>query len=163
LFSATFPEEVQALAQSLLRDARAHRRAGQLSKTPRRALTQRAIVVDARQAHRSCCKHLIEQRPGWSRVLVFVATQYATRSRRRKALQSRHQRHRRCTAELSQGSRAQVLKEFKRWTRGTCWSTTDLAARGIDIAELPAVVNYDLPRSADDYTASHRPHRPCRR
>jgi superfamily II DNA/RNA helicase len=52
---------------------------------------------------------------------------------------------------LSQGARTQVLQEFKdeRWQVVV---TTDLAARGIDIAQLPAVVNYDLPRSTDDYT-----------
>lgn len=51
---------------------------------------------------------------------------------------------------LSQGARKQTLDAFKdkRWD---VLVTTDLAARGIDIAELPVVVNYDLPRSADDY------------
>ena len=51
---------------------------------------------------------------------------------------------------LSQGARKQVLQEFKdeRWQVVV---TTDLAARGIDIAQLPAVVNFDLPRSAVDY------------
>ncbi|WP_200845483.1 C-terminal helicase domain-containing protein, partial [Roseomonas sp. 18066] len=51
---------------------------------------------------------------------------------------------------LSQGARRQVLQEFKdeRWQVVV---TTDLAARGIDIAGLPAVVNYDLPRAAADY------------
>ena len=51
---------------------------------------------------------------------------------------------------LSQGARNQVLQEFKdeRWQVVV---TTDLAARGIDIAQLPAVVNYDLPRSAVNY------------
>ena len=52
---------------------------------------------------------------------------------------------------MSQGSRQQVLDEFKtgRWDVVV---TTDLASRGIDIAQLPVVVNYDLPRSATDYT-----------
>jgi len=52
--------------------------------------------------------------------------------------------------DLSQGARQQVLDEFKadRWQVVV---TTDLAARGIDIAQLPVVLNYDLPRSAVDY------------
>jgi superfamily II DNA/RNA helicase len=52
--------------------------------------------------------------------------------------------------DLSQGARKQVLAEFK----DEQWEvviTTDLASRGIDIAKLPVVVNYDLPRSAVDY------------
>jgi ATP-dependent RNA helicase RhlE len=51
---------------------------------------------------------------------------------------------------LSQGARTQVLDEFKaeRWEVVV---TTDLAARGIDISQLPVVLNYDLPRSPVDY------------
>jgi ATP-dependent RNA helicase RhlE len=52
--------------------------------------------------------------------------------------------------DLSQGARTKVLAEFK----NEQWDvvvTTDLAARGIDIAQLPVVINYDLPRSAVDY------------
>jgi ATP-dependent RNA helicase RhlE len=51
---------------------------------------------------------------------------------------------------LSQGARKQTLQEFKE-KRWDVLVTTDLAARGIDIAQLPVVVNYDLPRSAVDY------------
>jgi superfamily II DNA/RNA helicase len=53
--------------------------------------------------------------------------------------------------QLSQGKRSQVLDDF-RATRIRVVVATDLAARGIDVVELPVVVNYDLPRSADDYT-----------
>ena len=52
---------------------------------------------------------------------------------------------------LSQGKRTQVLADFKA-SRITVVVATDVAARGIDIAQLPVVVNYDLPRSATDYT-----------
>ncbi|MBU1395704.1 MAG: C-terminal helicase domain-containing protein, partial [Gammaproteobacteria bacterium] len=85
----------------------------------------------------------------WERVLVFVATQHAAEhvaaklNRDGLSATSFH-------GGLSQGAREQTLDEFKdkRWD---VLVTTDLAARGIDIAELPVVVNYDLPRSADDY------------
>ncbi|MEG0201609.1 MAG: C-terminal helicase domain-containing protein, partial [Comamonas sp.] len=52
--------------------------------------------------------------------------------------------------DMSQGARKEVLDQFKakRWQ---LLITTDLAARGIDISQLPVVVNYDLPRSAADY------------
>jgi superfamily II DNA/RNA helicase len=52
---------------------------------------------------------------------------------------------------MSQGARQEVLEEFKA-SRWEVLVTTDLASRGIDIAQLPVVVNYDLPRSATDYT-----------
>ena len=52
--------------------------------------------------------------------------------------------------DMSQGARKDVLDQFKarRWQ---LLITTDLAARGIDIAQLPTVINYDLPRSPADY------------
>jgi superfamily II DNA/RNA helicase len=53
--------------------------------------------------------------------------------------------------ELSQGKRTQVLADFKA-SRLKVVVATDVAARGLDIALLPVVVNYDLPRSALDYT-----------
>jgi superfamily II DNA/RNA helicase len=53
--------------------------------------------------------------------------------------------------ELSQGKRMQVLHDFKA-NRLNVVVATDMAARGLDIPQLPVVVNYDLPRSADDYT-----------
>ncbi len=52
--------------------------------------------------------------------------------------------------ELSQGARTQALADFKA-KRVQVLVATDVAARGLDIAQLPAVVNYDLPRSAVDY------------
>ncbi|MPN48982.1 ATP-dependent RNA helicase RhlE [bioreactor metagenome] len=53
--------------------------------------------------------------------------------------------------DLSQGARQQVLQEFKN-KQWQVLITTDLAARGIHVDELPLVVNYDLPRSAIEYT-----------
>ena len=53
--------------------------------------------------------------------------------------------------QLSQGKRSQVLADFKA-SRLAVVVATDVAARGLDIAQLPVVVNYDLPRSAVDYT-----------
>ena len=53
--------------------------------------------------------------------------------------------------DLSQGTRSEALEDFKN-SHFKVMVATDLAARGLDIVELPVVVNYDLPRSADDYT-----------
>jgi ATP-dependent RNA helicase RhlE len=86
---------------------------------------------------------------GWKQVLVFVASQYSAEHVANKLYNSGIY----ATAfhgGLSQGARQQVLDEFKagRWD---VLITTDLASRGIDIAQLPVVINYDLPRSAVDY------------
>jgi ATP-dependent RNA helicase RhlE len=89
------------------------------------------------------------QQGGWRRVLVFVATRYATEHVARK-LYGRGIHAAALHGEMSQTQRTAVLEDFKegRWD---VLVTTDLAARGIDIRGLEVVVNYDLPRSANDY------------
>ena len=145
LFSATFPAAVQTLADGLLRNPVrvevAH------TQDTASAIVQRVIAVDPKQ-RTQLLRHLVKTQ-GWERVLVFVATKYAAGLVAEKLYRGGvfaapfH-------GELSQGARQQVLQEFKdeRWEVVV---TTDLAARGIDIAQLPVVINYDLPRSAVDY------------
>jgi len=108
---------------------------------------QRAIAVDAGR-RTQLLRQLIKDN-GWERVLVFVATQY---SAERVAAKLHHGDLYATSFHggLSQGARKQALQEFKE-KRWDVVVTTDLAARGIDIAQLPVVVNYDLPRSAVDY------------
>jgi superfamily II DNA/RNA helicase len=111
-------------------------------------ITQRAIAVDPR-VRTQLLRHLL-QHSGWSRALVFVATKYSTEivaDKLRKAGIDAEPLH----GQLSQGKRTQVLDDFKA-SRIRVVVATDLAARGIDVVQLPVVVNYDLPRSADDYT-----------
>jgi superfamily II DNA/RNA helicase len=86
----------------------------------------------------------------WTRVLVFVATKHAAEivaDKLRKADINAEPFH----GELSQGKRTQVLMDFKA-SAVQVVVATDVAARGLDITALPVVVNYDLPRSATDYT-----------
>jgi ATP-dependent RNA helicase RhlE len=144
-FSATFPPAVQTLASGLLRDPR---RVDVPAPAQAEAMVlQRAIAVDA--GRRTQLLRKLIQDNGWARVLVFVATQY---SAERVAAKLHHGDLYATSFHggLSQGARKQALQEFKE-KRWDVVVTTDLAARGIDIAQLPVVVNYDLPRSAVDY------------
>jgi len=144
LFSATFPPTVAQLAEVLLRDpVRIDIQVG----TDAPATVQRAIAVDA--GRRSALLRHLLQHDGWSRVLVFVATRYATTHVAEK-LRRGQVRATALHGELSQGARTAALDDF-RDARVQVLVTTDLAARGLDISLLPVVVNYDLPRSADDY------------
>lgn len=145
LFSATFPAKLQALAQSLMREPVRIDIPVAIQAAP--DITQRAIQVD--EAKRSpLLRHLIKTQ-GWRQVLVFVATRYAcdlvADKLRRHGIQAAA-----FHADASQGARRQVLQAFKAGELQVVVAT-DLAARGLDVALLPAVVNYDLPRSADDY------------
>lgn len=144
-FSATFPPPVEALARQLLREP--VRVDVPTPAEPEAVVLQRAIAVDARRRAQLLRQLICEQR--WERVLVFVATQHMADHLASKL----HQGDVYATSlhgGLSQGARQQTLQEFKdkRWDVVV---TTDLAARGIHIDELPVVVNFDLPRSAVDY------------
>ncbi len=146
LFSATFAPEVQALAANLLHEP--VRITVEAFEGHQPDITQRAVAVDDKK-RTALLRHLIAEN-SWKQVLVFVATRYACEHVAGKLYKAGifatpfH-------GEMSQGARQDVLSEFKsgRWDVVV---TTDLAARGIDIAMLPVVVNYDLPRSATDYT-----------
>ena len=146
LFSATFAPEVEALAANLLRDP--VRITVDAFEGHKPDITQRAIRVDDKK-RTALLRHLMAEN-GWKQVLVFVATRYACEHVAGKLYKAGifatpfH-------GEMSQGARQDVLRDFKagRWDVVV---TTDLASRGLDIAMLPVVVNYDLPRSATDYT-----------
>ena len=146
LFSATFAPGIEALASRLLSNPLRI----EIQSEPETALeiVQRAIEVDAAR-RTQLLRHLV-QTEKWSRVLVFVATKHAAEivaDKLRKADINAEPFH----GELSQGKRTQVLMDFKAGAVQVVVAT-DVAARGLDITALPLVVNYDLPRSAIDYT-----------
>ncbi len=146
LFSATFPAQVRHLADGLLHEPTAiNVDAGAVPVAA--FIQQRAIEVDAGR-RTSLLRQLIAQH-AWSSVLVFVASQYGAEHVAAKlagaglSVTSLH-------GDLSQGARSQALEDFKAG-RVQILVATDVAARGLDIVGLAAVVNYDLPRSAADY------------
>ena len=145
-FSATFPPAIETMAEAMLNQPlRIKVQAGPQAEPE---IVQRAIEVDAPR-RTQLLRHLL-QTEKWQRVLVFVATKHAAEivaDKLRKADIEAEPFH----GELSQGKRNQVLQDFKLKILQVVVAT-DVAARGIDIAQLPVVVNYDLPRSAIDYT-----------
>lgn len=144
-FSATFAANVATFAETLLRDP--HRINIPSTEESKPDITQRAIMVDAKQ-RTQLLRHLF-QNEKWSRVLVFVATKYAAdliSTKLRRAHISAEAFH----GEQTQGKRSQVISDFKA-SRVKIVVATDVAARGLDISQLPVVVNFDLPRSSDDY------------
>ena len=145
-FSATFAPAIEALASSMLTDPlRIEVKAAPLAAPD---IKQRAIEVDPSR-RTQLLRHLVQSEK-WSRVLVFVATKHAAEivaDKLRKADIDAEPFH----GELSQGKRSQVLLDFKE-KQVQVVVATDVAARGLDIVQLPVVVNYDLPRSSTDYT-----------
>ncbi|MHA4866742.1 DEAD/DEAH box helicase [Duganella sp. PWIR1] len=145
-FSATFPPAVQKLADTILKQPTRVEVLSAPADQPN--IAQRAIEVDV--ARRTMLlKHLILEHE-WPAVMVFVATKYASDHVADKL--NRNGIHAASFhGELSQGARTETLTDFRSGHLQVLVAT-DMAARGIDIARLPAVVNYDLPRSAVDYT-----------
>ncbi len=145
LFSATFSPALAKLEKQVMRGPVRIELVEPATEVP--SITQRAVEVDASR-RTQLLRHLIETH-GWERVLVFVATTHATE----------HVAAKLCAAginaialsgEMSQGARTKALDAF-RGSRVHVLVATDLASRGLDITGLPAVVNYDLPRSPTDY------------
>ncbi|WP_174774510.1 DEAD/DEAH box helicase [Chromobacterium paludis] len=146
LFSATFPPAVRALAAKLQQQAlRIEIEPGAASAPD---IRQRAIEVDADR--RTMLLHHLLQTHGWERALVFVASRHAA-DRVADKLQRKGMPAAALHGDCSQSQRGQALADLKSG-RLRVLVATDVAARGIDIARLPLVVNYDLPRSTADYT-----------
>ena len=135
-----------ALAEGILRNPLRIEIAASVESTP--DILERAIEVDA--PRRAQLLVSLIKSNGWSRVLVFVATKYATEhvaaKLRRAGIDAGA-----LNGELSQGARTRALADFQS-SQLQVLVATDLAARGIDVVQLPAVVNFDLPRSAVEYT-----------
>ncbi len=145
LFSATFGSAVAQVAESLLRTPIRLDVAAPPTEVP--AIHQRAIEVD--KARRTqLLRHLVENNTS-ERVLVFVATTHATEHVAAK-LKAAGINAMALHGGMSQGARTRALDMF-RASNIHVLVATDLAARGLDITGLPMVVNYDLPRSPNDY------------
>jgi ATP-dependent RNA helicase RhlE len=145
-FSATFPSSVTTLTQTWSVNPTFIEIDDATQERP--DIAQRAIAVDTGR-RTQLLRHLIQENH-WKRTLVFVATKHAAEivaDKLRKVRIYAEPFH----GELSQGKRSQVLSDFKA-SRLKVVVATDMASRGLDIAELPVVVNFDLPRSSDDYT-----------
>ena len=145
LFSATFSDEIRALADSLLNRPALIEVARR--NAPAEAVTQRVHLVD-RERKRELLAHLIRENR-WRQVLVFTRTKHGANrladqlSRDGIAALAIH-------GNKSQSARTHALAQFKGGALPVLVAT-DIAARGIDIVELPHVVNFELPNVPEDY------------
>ena len=145
LFSATFSDEIRALADNLLNQPaliEAARRNAVADK-----ITHIVHPVD-RERKRDLLAYLIKQHR-WSQVLVFTRTKHGANKLVEFLIKSDIQAlaiH----GNKSQSARTQALAKFKTGDLQVLVAT-DIAARGIDISELPHVVNYELPQVPEDY------------
>ncbi|MEX3613952.1 MAG: DEAD/DEAH box helicase [Burkholderia gladioli] len=145
LFSATFSDEIKALADSLL-DSPALIEVARRNTTAE-TIAQKIYPVD-RDRKRELLTHLIREH-NWFQVLVFTRTKHGA-NRLAEQLGKDGISALAIHGNKSQSARARALTEFKAGTLQVLVAT-DIAARGIDIDQLPHVVNYELPNVPEDY------------
>jgi superfamily II DNA/RNA helicase len=145
MFSATFSPEIKKLANSFLKNpvlievARSNATADNV--------TQIVYKVEE-EAKREAVTHIIRER-GLKQVIVFSNTKIGA-SRLARQLVTAGVKASAIHGDKTQAERMAALDDFKRGEVEVLVAT-DVAARGLDIAELPCVINYDLPHNAEDY------------
>ncbi|MFV0681160.1 DEAD/DEAH box helicase [Ottowia sp.] len=145
LFSATFSNEIRELAAGLLNDPKS------IQVTPPNTTVERIaqlIYPVGRSRKRDVLAHLIGE-GDWTQVLVFTRTKFGA-NRVADFLCDQGIKAMALHGNKSQSARTQALAEFKSGELRALVAT-DIAARGIDIDELPHVVNYDIPNVPEDY------------
>ena len=145
LFSATFSNEIKELAENLLKNPQS------IQVTPPNTTVQRIsqlIHPVGRGKKKALLAHIIQSND-WSQVLVFTRTKFGANSvaeflsKQGISAMALH-------GNKSQTARTQALAGFKSGDIRALVAT-DIAARGIDIDELPHVVNYEIPNVSEDY------------
>ncbi len=145
LFSATFSPEIRKLARQVVSNP------VEISVTPRNAtadtVKQSLYSVDKSRRGNVLVRLIKENK--WKQCLVFVRTKHGA-NRLARQLESKGIASAAIHGDKSQGARTRALDGFKKGTVSVLVAT-DIAARGIDINQLPQVVNFDLPDQPEDY------------
>jgi ATP-dependent RNA helicase RhlE len=145
LFSATFSDEIRELANGLLKNPQS------VQVTPRNTTVQRITQVIhpvGRGKKKALLAHIINEQ-NWSQVLVFTRTKFGANNVA-EFLEKNGITAMALHGNKSQAARTQALNGFKSG-EVRALVATDIAARGIDIDDLPHVVNYEIPNVSEDY------------
>ncbi len=145
MFSATFSAEIRELTKGVLNQP------VQIDASPRNATAEniKQVVYTVSKSQKASLLSRLIKDGAWFQVLVFARTKHGANRIVEKLLKddiSALAIH----GNKSQGARTKALANFKKGLINVLVAT-DIAARGLDIAELPHVVNYDLPNIPEDY------------
>ncbi len=145
LFSATYSDDIRGLAERLLHDPLS------IQVAPRNApieLVEQCAYRVQKEQKRHLLVHLIQEGQ-WHQVLIFTRTKHGA-NRLTQQLEGAGIKAAAIHGNKSQAARVKALDMFKRG-QVTALVATEVAARGLDIKELPQVVNYELPNVPEDY------------
>ncbi len=146
LFSATFSEEIRTLANGLLHDPLTVEVAAR--NAPAELVEHRVHLVEQGEK-RAVLSHLLREGAATPQTLVFTRTKHGANRLAEQLSKDGIE----CAAihgNKSQNARTKALADFKDY-KVQVLVATDIAARGLDITELPQVVNYELPHVPEDY------------
>lgn len=145
LFSATFSKDIRRLAGGILHDPI------QIEVSPRNATakTVTQVIYEVDKSNKNALLSQLIRDNGWFQVLVFTRTKHGA-NRLCKRLEKDGISAAAIHGNKSQSARTNALKLFKEG-KTQVLVATDIAARGIDIDQLPHVVNFELPNVAEDY------------
>ncbi|MEJ2744029.1 MAG: DEAD/DEAH box helicase, partial [Gammaproteobacteria bacterium] len=145
MFSATFSNDIRLLAKTIVK------KPIEVSVTPPNStvesVSQLIYPVDKNRKSELLTKLIIDN--GWYQVLIFSRTKHGA-NKLTKQLETRGIKATAFHGNKSQGTRTKALADFKAG-KIQALVATDIAARGIDIDQLPHVVNFDLPNVPEDY------------
>lgn len=145
MFSATFSDKIRSLAKSIVHEP------AEIAVSPRNStatsVTQWICPVDKKEKT-GLLLHLIKEN-NWQQVLVFMRTKHGA-NRLTKNLEAAKISASAIHGNKSQNARMKALADFKQGSVRILVAT-DIAARGLDIDQLPQIVNFDLPTVAEDY------------
>ncbi len=145
MFSATFSDDIRKLAKELINDPL------EISVSPKNStaeLVEQYLIPLDKGRKAEALVELIESN-NWSQTLVFCRTKHGS-NRLSDFISNKGIQSAAIHGNKSQNARTRALNGFKDGSVKVLVAT-DIAARGIDIDQLPQVVNYDLPEQAEDY------------
>jgi len=145
MFSATYSEEIRELASRFVKNPATIEVAARNATADK--VEQQAYRV-SKEHKRHLLAHLINE-GGWHQVLVFTRTKHGA-NRLCQQLEGSGIPSAAIHGNKSQGARVRALSDFKA-NKIVALVATEVAARGLDIKELPQVVNYELPNVPEDY------------
>jgi ATP-dependent RNA helicase RhlE len=145
MFSATYSDDIRELASRILRNPVSAEVAARNATADR---VDQQVYRVSKDHKRHLLAHLIDE-GNWHQVLVFTRTKHGA-NRLAQQLEGSGIRSAAIHGNKSQSARVRALADFKA-NKVTALVATEVAARGLDIKELPQVVNYELPNVPEDY------------
>ena len=145
MFSATFSKEIKTLAKQITKNP------VEISVTPQNtaAVTVSQSIYKVKKSQKSDFLAHLASKESWNQVLIFTKTKHGA-NKLTRFLNTKNLSANAIHGNKSQAARTKALADFKD-NKTRILIATDIASRGLDINQLPLVVNYDLPYVAEDY------------